>query len=44
MQEEDDDNYQEEAEVADEFDSDFDVDVSIFFTAVLCVYMFVTCN
>lgn len=29
LQEEDDVNYEEEAEVADEFDSDFDEDVSI---------------
>lgn len=30
LQEENDDNYVEEAEVADEFDSDFDEDVSVF--------------
>ena len=30
MQEENDDNYEEEPEVADEYDSDFDDDVSYF--------------
>ena len=34
MQEENDDNYEEEAEVADEFDSDFDTDVSYFHVTV----------
>jgi hypothetical protein len=31
-EEDEDDNYQEEAEIADEFDSDFDQDVSLLFS------------
>lgn len=34
-EEDEDDNYQEEAEIADEFDSDFDQDVSLSFKLIL---------